>query len=60
MNRKRAVEANSLGVLAEEARTNGVERSRPSDCIRHYPGAFAHDVCHDAFYAPRHLCGSAS
>ncbi len=37
-----------------------MERSRPGNCIRHYPGVFAYDVCHDAFYAPRHLCGRAS
>ena len=47
------------GILAEEARTNGVKRSRPDDRISHCRRALVHDIRNNALNTSHHLSGSA-
>ena len=58
VNCEGSVQPNGVGILAEEACTNRVKRSRPNDRISHCLRALVHDIRNDALNTSHHLGGS--
>src|SRR5262249_24884815 len=54
-----SVQANGVGTLAEEARTNRVKRSRPDDRLSHCLRALVHDIRNNTLNTSHHLGSSA-
>src|SRR4029434_9688429 len=57
VNCEGSVQPNGVGILAEEACTNRVKRSRPDDRSSHCLRALVHDIRHNALNTSHHLGG---
>jgi hypothetical protein len=55
VDRERAVEADLVGIFAQEPRADAVEGARPSQCIGHDGGILAHHLRRNSLHAPGHL-----
>ena len=55
VNREGWIEADLLGVLAQQARADAVVGARPGQRIRHDPGIVAKDFARNTFDPPCHL-----
>ena len=60
MDRERRIESNLAGIVAQEPRSDPVERPGPGECVRHDAGAVPHHLAGDPLDAPRHLGGGTS
>jgi hypothetical protein len=52
MDRERRLESNLASIIAQEPRTDAVERSGPGECVRHDAGAIPHRLAGDSLDAP--------
>ena len=55
VDRERRVEADLLGIFAQQAGADAVIGSRPAQRVRHHPGIVAHHLAGDALDPSRHL-----
>ena len=55
VNRKGWVQADLLGILAQQPGADAVVRAGPGQCVGHDAGVVAHHLARDAFDPLRHL-----
>ena len=60
MDRERRIEADLLGVVAQQPGADAVEGAGPGQRVGHDAGVVAHDLARDALDPPRHLGGGAA